>query len=242
MALLSFLDREHTIAKPGFSRWLVPTGSAFHPSGDRSGLRLQRVQDSTQPVDRHLQARSRRLEAIADRVDFLPRHPDPRPVGRPLRQMARRRWPAQSHVRFRRLLQSWFLHLLLRRTHAPALDYFSRLRRRRRHRPRLGIHFARLHAHQVVPRPPRPGHRHGHHGIRWRRHDRLPSGRKPDGALPHLNRPRRRQDLPGDGHAVFPLHDVRRVHHSRAAAKAGVPRAGRSPSANPPWSPPAKWM
>src|SRR4029078_2977462 len=24
MALLSFLDREHTVAKPGFSRWMVP--------------------------------------------------------------------------------------------------------------------------------------------------------------------------------------------------------------------------
>ena len=24
MSLLSFLDREHTIAKPGFSRWMVP--------------------------------------------------------------------------------------------------------------------------------------------------------------------------------------------------------------------------
>jgi MFS family permease len=27
MALLSFLDREHTIAKPGFNRWLVPTAA-----------------------------------------------------------------------------------------------------------------------------------------------------------------------------------------------------------------------
>jgi MFS family permease len=27
MALLSFLDREHTVAKPGFSRWLVPTAA-----------------------------------------------------------------------------------------------------------------------------------------------------------------------------------------------------------------------
>jgi MFS family permease len=27
MALLSFLDREHTVAKPGFSRWLVPTSA-----------------------------------------------------------------------------------------------------------------------------------------------------------------------------------------------------------------------
>ena len=45
--------------------------------------------------------------------------------------------------------------------------------RDRRHRPRARLHLARLDAHQVVSRPPRHGDRHGHHGLRRRRHDRL---------------------------------------------------------------------
>ena len=44
--------------------------------------------------------------------------------------------------------------------------------------PRL--HLAGLDAHQVVPRPARHGDRHGHHGLRRRRHDRLAARHLPD--------------------------------------------------------------
>jgi MFS family permease len=37
-----------------------------------------------------------------------------------------------------------------------------------------GLCFASQHAHQMVSRPARDGDRHGHHGIRRRRHDRRP--------------------------------------------------------------------
>jgi MFS family permease len=48
----------------------------------------------------------------------------------------------------------------------------------------LGYISPGLHADQVVPRPPRHGHRHGHHGLRRRRDDRLAAGRRPDEASP----------------------------------------------------------
>ena len=60
-----------------------------------------------------------------------------------------------------------------RRLHPSALADVARLRRHRRRRPRPRLHLARLDAHQMVSRPPRHGDRHGHHGLRRRRHDRL---------------------------------------------------------------------
>ena len=47
--------------------------------------------------------------------------------------------------------------------------------------PRL--HLAGLDAHQMVPRPARHGDRHGHHGLRRRRHDRLAARHHPDERL-----------------------------------------------------------
>ena len=52
MAILSFLDRDHTIAAPGYSRWLVPPGRALYPFVHRPGLRLQRIQSADDKVDR----------------------------------------------------------------------------------------------------------------------------------------------------------------------------------------------
>ena len=48
--------------------------------------------------------------------------------------------------------------------------------RHRRHRPRARLHLAGVDADQVVPRSPRHGDRHGDHGLRRRRHDRLAAG------------------------------------------------------------------
>ena len=48
-----------------------------------------------------------------------------------------------------------------------------------------GLHLAGQHADQVVPRPARHGDRHGDHGLRRRRDDRLAAGGRPDEALRH---------------------------------------------------------
>ena len=71
----------------------------------------------------------------------------------------------------------------LRRLHPPAVADVARRRRHRRHRARARLHLARLHAHQMVPRPARHGDRHGHHGLRRRRHDRLAARHHPDERL-----------------------------------------------------------
>ena len=62
-----------------------------------------------------------------------------------------------------------------RHRHRAAVAGLPRLRRHRRHRPGHRLHLAGLHADQVVPRPPGPGHRHGDHGLRRRRDDRQPA-------------------------------------------------------------------
>ena len=52
---MSFLDRSHTIAGPGFSRWLVPGGAVRAPV-HRTGLRAQRVQPADDQAPRHPQS------------------------------------------------------------------------------------------------------------------------------------------------------------------------------------------
>ena len=56
-------------------------------------------------------------------------------------------------------------------------------------RPRARLYLARLHPDQMVPRSPRHGDRHGHHGLRRRRHDRLAARHHSDEPLRHT-RPR----------------------------------------------------
>ena len=91
------------------------------------------------------------------------------------------------------------LHLGDRRLHPSALADVAGLRRDRRHRARPGLHLAGLDPDQMVPRPPRHGDRHGHHGLRRWRHDRRPAGRHPDEHLPHPHLGRRVADLRGHG-------------------------------------------
>ena len=80
-------------------------------------------------------------------------------------------------------------HLGPRRAPAPDLAHVARVRRDRRLRPRAGVHLAGLHAHQVVPRPPRHGDGHGDHGLRRRGDDRGAARRPAHEAL--TRRPRR---------------------------------------------------
>ena len=68
-----------------------------------------------------------------------------------------------------------------------------RRHRRRRSRPRL--HLAGVDADQMVSGPSRHGDRHGHHGLRRRRHDRRAAGEYPDQLFQDPDRGRRLADL-----------------------------------------------
>ena len=53
MALLSILDRSHTIAKPGFSRWMVPPAALCIHLCIGQALRVQRLQSANDQAHRH---------------------------------------------------------------------------------------------------------------------------------------------------------------------------------------------
>ncbi len=91
--------------------------------------------------------------------------------------------PRKAGVVVGALLVRRLAHLRARRLHPSALADVAGCRRHRRHRPRARLHLAGLHADQMVPRPPRHGDRHGHHGLWRRRHDRLAAGHHPDEPL-----------------------------------------------------------
>ena len=67
---VAFLNREHTIAAPGYSRWLIPPAAPLCPSLYRPGLCLQRLQPSDDQAYRHHSVGARRLEADRARLDF----------------------------------------------------------------------------------------------------------------------------------------------------------------------------
>src|SRR5215470_7766042 len=77
--------------------------------------------------------------------------------------------------------------------------YVHRLRRDRRHRARPRLHLAGVDLGEMVPRPPRNGDRHGHHGLRRRRDDRRASRQYSDQSLQVRVQRRRLADLPRHG-------------------------------------------
>ena len=83
--------------------------------------------------------------------------------------------------------------------------------RHRRDGLRARLHRAREHADQMVPRPARHGHRHGHHGIR-RRSGAGQSAERPFHEF--ARRPGRRDDA---GRHLLRADDDRRPHPAAAA-------------------------
>ena len=108
----------------------------------------------------------------------------------------------------------------------------SRLRRDRRHRARARLHLAGVDADPLVSGPPRHGDRHGDHGLRRRRHDRLAAV----GLLMQqfsTRRPiRRRRDLRRARHHLLLLHDVRAPRSCACRRRAGS-RQAMSPPVEP---------
>ncbi len=101
-----------------------------------------------------------------------------------------------------------------RRVRPPDLAPLARRGRPRRRRARPRLPVARLHAHQVVPRPARHGDGDGHHGLRRRRHDRLAPRRPAHEALRHADLRGRRRDL---------RHARRRVLRRDDGGRDGLP-------------------
>ena len=117
-------------------------------------------------------------------------------------------------------------HLGGRRHQPSAVDAVARLRRDRRHRARARLHLAGLDPGQMVSGPSRHGDRHGHHGVRRRRHDRRAARRPADEPVPHAEFGRRLADLRRHGGDLFRVHDGRRFRLPRAAGRLAPGRLG----------------
>ena len=93
------------------------------------------------------------------------------------------------------------------------------LRRDWRRRPWPWLHLARVHAGEMVSGSPRHGNRHGHHGLRRRRHDRCTPRQLADELFQDTDRRRRLANLPGNGCNLLLLHADRRVPLPHSAGR-----------------------
>ena len=242
-----FLDKERIVAGPGFNRWLVPPAAlAIHLCiGMAYGFSVFWL-----PLSKAL--------GIKDAAEVRPRGGLLRPSCSPPPATGRSpRWAGCTHcsssswaARRRCGAAGWSgpgprkAGVVAPCAGAAAccvsalgvhLHQFwlmlTGLGRDRRHRPGAGLHLAGVYADQVVPGPARHGHRHGHHGLWRRRHDRLAAGGRADEAL--CQRHRRRRDAP-----TFVVMAAVYFVFMMAGAL-WLPRAGHRLEAQAGWVPPA---
>ena len=224
--MASFLDRERSIAGPGFNRWLVPPaalaihlciGQAYATSVYKNGL--VKNFDSGQHADRH-------------RVLDRDRHA--RPVRRRPRHLGRTGRPAQVDVHRRLLLGGRLPGRCAGHRHEAAVAALPGLRRHRRHRPRHRLHLAGVDADQVVPGPAGHGHRTGDHGLRRWRADRQPAvpaadvlvrpQLQPVGGVVGAERVGGGDAVRHPRHHLLPRDDVRRLQHQGATGRLAAGR------------------
>jgi len=158
-----------------------------HPPLHRLGLCLVGVQPAADAGTGRRRLLGRGLESWLRRLDLLGRHRLPGPRRGIRWQMAGRGRPPHGRRRRRDPLGRRVHHRLVRDLHPSALAALPRLRGAGRLRFGAGLCLARLDADPLVPRPPRHGDRHGHHGLRRRGDDRdagqgLAAGDVPEGA------------------------------------------------------------
>ena len=174
MALTSVLDRGHTIAKPGFNRWMVPPAalcihlcigqvyafSVFNlPMSKLIGIA------KSAPDDWKLTELGWIFSIAIFVLGF-----SAAVLGRWVEEGGPRRAMFAAALCF----GGGFLVSAFGVSRPSALDRLSRLWRARRRRPGTWLHFAGVDLDQVVSRPARYGDRHGDHGLRRRCDDRLP--------------------------------------------------------------------
>ncbi len=211
-----------------------PAGGSCDPSLHRHGLWLLGVLAAPEPGHRHRQSRrlprrfrpddgavhhDLRLEGGRSRLDVHSVLRSARLLGSDLGRLAGARGPAQGGRCGGPVLGRRPVHRRARRLSAPALAALARPGHHRRRRPRPWLYLAGLDADQMVPRPPRHGDRHGHHGLRRRRDDRLAARGHADEPFQDAGFGRRLADLRRARLRLFRLHDGRRLRLSRAAAR-----------------------
>ena len=224
MALFPILDRNRTIAGPGFSRWMVPPAAlCIHLCIGQAyafsvfNLPMTKLIGITQsaPDDWKLTELGW-IFSIA--IFFL--GTSAAVFGRWVEEGG----PRQAMFAAACASAVGFLVSAVRRLYPQSLGHLSGLWRPGRLRPRPWLHLARLDPDQMVPRSSRHGDRHGHHGLRRRRLHRLAALGLADGTFLDAHPCRRRRDLHRAGHRLFLLHDGRRGH--RAGTRAGLEPGG----------------
>ena len=191
--MTSFLAKERTIAGPGFNRWLVPPaalgihlciGMAYGFSVFWKPLQNALVGADGVPLESCSEGAVTFSEKLADTVRalyatdcnwtqfdlgwvytlfFLVLGAAAALWGGWLERSG----PRKAGRRRDALLVRRSVDLGLRRVRASTLAVVAWLGSDRRNRARAWIHLARLDLDQMVPRPTRSRHRHGHHGL-WR--------------------------------------------------------------------------
>ena len=187
VAVPSFLARERIVARPGFNRWLIPPAAlAVH-------LCIGQVYATSvykAALVKHFDTSLTAIGIIFSIAIVM--------LGLSAAVFGTwvdRNGPRAAMFTAACFWSAGFLVGSLGIATEPAVAGLPGLRRHRRHRPGHRLHLAGLHADQVVPRPPGPGHRHGDHGLRRRRADRLtavPAADEPATTRPTTRRTRRR--------------------------------------------------
>ena len=186
------------------------TGGVMHSFVHRPSLRFQRLQSADDEARRHQPVGPRRLEIDRAWVDIFHRHLLSRCFSSSMWPMGRGRRPAPRHVYRRFVLGGWLLYFRGRRLRPQYLADLYRLRLFRRHWPRPWLYLAGLNPDQMVSRPARHVHRHGHHGLRRRRFHRFAAIGLADAEIFHADARGRRRNFHRLGRYLSHLHVGRR--------------------------------
>ena len=194
--MAGLLSKERTIAKPGFNRWLIPPCAlATHLCiGQAYALSVFNLPLTQQLGISKSIAGDWRLTELGwiFTIAIFVLGASAALFGKWVQAVG----PRKSGSRRRALLGRRAFSSARSGSDAPAVAGLSRLRRDRRMRPRHRLHHAGVDADLVVSRSARHVDRHGDHGIRRRRADRLAAVGLPDAAL-RVGRPRRASSRPG---------------------------------------------
>ena len=224
-----FLDRSHSVAEPGFSRWLVPPaalcihlaiGQAYafsvfnKPMSQLIGITAPATGDWSIPALGWIFSLAIVFLGLAAAVG-----------GKWVEDVGPRKAMFASALCFSG-------GLLVAGGGVARASTVARLSSgygvSRWHRTRHRVHFSRLDVDQVVSRSPRPCYRYGDHGLRWRRTHRGTACRHVDQALLDRNLHRRRAHNADSWVVIYLCFMlVGRVHRSRAARRLEAGRLRR---------------
>ena len=222
------LSRDRSVARPGYSRWLVPPAAlAIHLSIGQiyaysvfSGPMHQLVGVTEPAAGDWSIATIGWIFTVA--LAVLGR------VCRDFWQVARACRSADGDVCLGLLFRRRLFSCSLRRIYPQYLARLSWERRAGRYRVGSRLHLTGVNADQVVSRPSRLSYRHGDHGFRRRRDDRFTAFSGADEPLFYRHVGRGRADALYLGHHLLRLYDVRRVYGAGTAGKLETSRLRRA--------------